>query len=98
MKGFSRGLLLMPSACGSSTLDQALRPDQPTSVTTTNPRSQVQNKRGLIVTDNPYTISSDRLEKMNKAVSELISVGIRIHELRAKSIGTLRSSMDVSAG
>jgi hypothetical protein len=53
------------TGCVNSTLEQALRPDQPMSVTT-DLRLQDQNRPGLVVTDNPYTISSDRLEKMNK--------------------------------
>jgi hypothetical protein len=40
-------------------------PDQPTSVTA-DPRLRDQSRPGLVMTDNPYTISSDRLEKMNK--------------------------------
>ena len=57
--------MLTLSACGIS-LEKGLRPNQ--SVTTAAPDSNLQNRRwpGLVVTDNPYMISSDRLEQMNK--------------------------------
>jgi hypothetical protein len=55
-------LALMMPACGQSSIEQALRPQQPTVV---NGSSQPK-KQGLVVTDNPYTISSERLEQMNK--------------------------------
>ena len=68
MSGFILGAFFVPltlGGCVNSTLEQALRPDQQTSVTA-DPRLKDQNRQGLVVTDNPYTISSDRLEKMNK--------------------------------
>jgi hypothetical protein len=56
--------LLALNACGTS-LEQGLRPDQSAAGT---PDTGPQNKKwqGLIVTDNPYMISSERLEQMNK--------------------------------
>ena len=55
MRGLMPGLILaffVLSACGTS-VEQALRPDQPTSPATD---SSAQNKKrqGLVVTDNPY--------------------------------------------
>jgi hypothetical protein len=52
------------SACDTS-VEQALRPDQPTSVATDS-GAQNKKRQGLVVTDNPYMISSERLEQMNK--------------------------------
>jgi hypothetical protein len=56
-------LTLVVSACSPSTIQQSLRPEQ---ATNSRPNSQQRKKQGLVVTDNPYTISSDRLEQMNK--------------------------------
>jgi hypothetical protein len=67
MRGLRLGLFLAIfalSACGTS-LEQALRPEQPTSAITDS-GSQNKKRQGLVVTDNPYMISSERLEQMNK--------------------------------
>ena len=56
--------VLALSACGTS-VEHALRPNQPTAAPT-NAVTQNKQRQGLIVTDNPYTISSERLEQMNK--------------------------------
>lgn len=51
------------AACSPSSLEANLRPDSmPASTANTQPKK----RQGLVVTDNPYMISSDRLEKMNK--------------------------------
>ena len=55
--------LVAVNACTTS-LEQTLRPDQPT--TTAKPSSHTKKRQGLVVTDNPYMISSERLERMNK--------------------------------
>ena len=68
MKGLLLGsfvVTLALSACGTSTLQQTLRPAQPTSATADLGQPN-QKRQGLVVTDNPYTVSSDRLEQMNK--------------------------------
>ncbi len=67
MRGLLPGLSLaffVLSGCGTS-VEQALRPNQPTSPAAD---SSVHDKtrQGLVVTDNPYMISSERLEQMNK--------------------------------
>jgi len=43
-------------------------PDQPSQSTppAPDPTAQVKKYQGMIVIDNPYTISNDRLDKMNK--------------------------------
>jgi hypothetical protein len=56
--------VLALSACGISA-GQKLTPDQPTSTTGAS-TTQTKKWQGLIVTDNPYMISSERLEQMNK--------------------------------
>jgi hypothetical protein len=56
-------IALALTACSPGTIEQNLRPDQQT-VTAAGP--QQKKRQGLVVTDNPYMISSDRLEKMNK--------------------------------
>jgi hypothetical protein len=56
--------LLALNACSTS-LEQSLRPDQSTTATT-DPAPQNKKRQGLVVTDNPYMISSERLEQMNK--------------------------------
>ena len=56
-------LMLAITGCGQSTIEQTLRPDQ---TALSNKNALTTKKRGLVVTDNPYTISSDRLEQMNK--------------------------------
>jgi hypothetical protein len=57
-------VLLTVSACGTS-LEQSLRPEQ-SPAAAAEPNSQNKKRLGLVVTDNPYMISSDRLEQMNK--------------------------------
>jgi hypothetical protein len=54
---------LVLTAWGTS-VEQALRPDQP-SAPATDSSAQNKKRQSLIVTDNPYTISSE-LEQMNK--------------------------------
>ena len=61
--GFFLGFFAL-SACASS-LEQTLRPDQPTSAVTDS-GSKNKKRQGLVVTDNPDMISSERLEQMNK--------------------------------
>ena len=56
--------LLALNACSTS-LEQVLRPDQSTTATADS-SSQNKKRQGLVVTDNPYMISSERLEQMNK--------------------------------
>ncbi len=60
------GLLLVMltiAACSQASLEQALQPATPVQTDSAAPRQKWQ---GLVVTDNPYMLSSDRLEKMNK--------------------------------
>jgi hypothetical protein len=67
MRGLVPGLILaffVLSACGTS-VEQSLRPDQPTSPASDS-SAQTKKRQGLVVTDNPYMISSERLEQMNK--------------------------------
>ena len=56
-------IMLTTSACSQASVEQALRP---TEAVQTAPSAQSQKWQGLVVTDNPYMLSSDRLEKMNK--------------------------------
>ena len=61
MKLFGLAIIaIMISGCANS----ALQPPERPAATAANPQQKKQ--RGLVVTDNPYTISSDRLEQMNK--------------------------------
>lgn len=48
--------------CSSMVPDQASQPTPPAP----DPTAQAKKYQGMIVIDNPYTISNDRLEKMNK--------------------------------
>src|SRR5215813_929048 len=56
-------IMLTASACSQASVEQALRPTEPAQ---SEPSAQPQKWQGLVVTDNPYMLSSDRLEKMNK--------------------------------
>ena len=56
-------LMLTASACSQTSVEQALRPTEPPQTASS---AQQQKWQGLVVTDNPYMLSSDRLEKMNK--------------------------------
>ena len=50
-------------AC-SPTAEQAMRPPDASPTATTG--SQKKKWQGMVVIDNPYMLSNDRLEKMNK--------------------------------
>jgi len=50
--------------CSAEKRQEMLKPDQPPAVTDSS--AQKKKYQGMVVIDNPYTISSDRLEKMNK--------------------------------
>lgn len=56
-------IMLTATACSQTSLEQALRPTDPVQTETS---AQQQKWQGLVVTDNPYMLSNDRLEKMNK--------------------------------
>ena len=56
-------IMLAISACSQASLEQALQPAEPVQAASAVPKQKWQ---GLVVTDNPYMLSSDRLEKMNK--------------------------------
>lgn len=52
------------SACGTSL--ESLPPNQSATAAAQDSNSHTKKWSGLVVTDNPYMISSDRLEQMNK--------------------------------
>ncbi len=56
-------IMLAITACGRASVEQVLRPTDPVQISSP---AQKQKWQGLVVTDNPYMLSSDRLEKMNK--------------------------------
>ena len=56
-------IILIVTGCTQASLEQTLRPADPAQTDTT---AQKQKWQGLVVTDNPYMLSDDRLEKMNK--------------------------------
>ncbi len=60
-----RGLIALSAIIGFSAekRQEMLKPDQPP---VTDSSAQKKKYQGMVVIDNPYTISSDRLEKMNK--------------------------------
>ena len=64
MKRFAFLILLIAiTGCSAEKREQMLKPDQPAATDST---AQKKKYQGMVVIDNPYTISSDRLEKMNK--------------------------------
>jgi hypothetical protein len=56
-------ILAGATAC-SPTAEQAMNPPDASPTVTTN--SQKKKWQGMVVIDNPYMLSNDRLEKMNK--------------------------------
>jgi hypothetical protein len=60
-----RGLIALFAriGCSAEKRQEMLKPDQPL---VTDSSAQKKKYQGMVVIDNPYAISSDRLEKMNK--------------------------------
>jgi hypothetical protein len=60
---FLLAMLAGAAACSQTADEQAMKPDASPTATTS---SQKKKWQGMVVIDNPYMISNDRLEKMNK--------------------------------
>jgi hypothetical protein len=56
-------LILTATACSQTSAEQILWPRDLMQLDSTAPKKEWQ---GLVVTDNPYMLSDDRLEEMNK--------------------------------
>lgn len=55
-------VMLTATACSQAAVEQTLRPAE---LVQTNSTVQKQKWQGLVGTNNPYMLSSDRMEKMN---------------------------------